>query len=135
MSYFTHSADEAESAFYAAFEHLDIQLMESVWLDADDAYCIHPGGPVQEGFETVLKQWRFILQDASPPEMSYRVVQKSVNGNLAVHLVEEHIGAADQATLVLATNIYKNTAEGWRLMAHHASLPPNLTAAATGGLH
>ena len=124
MSYFKNSADEAESAFYAAFEHLDIELMRAIWMKTDDIFCIHPGGPIQTGYETVLKQWSFILNDNQPPEINYKVISTQQSDNSSIHLVEESIGSEENQVKILATNTYFRTDEGWRLFSHHASLPP-----------
>ena len=124
MSYFTNSAEEAESAFYSAFEHLDIELMRAIWMKTDDIFCIHPGGPIQTGYETVLKQWSFILKDNQPPEINYKVISTQKSDDSSIHLVEETIGSQENQVKILATNTYIRTAEGWRLFSHHASLPP-----------
>jgi len=34
---------EANAAFYAAFESLDLKRMEEVWLRAPYIKCVHPG--------------------------------------------------------------------------------------------
>lgn len=124
MSYFTNSAEEAESAFYSAFEHLDIELMRAIWMQTDDIFCIHPGGPIQTGYETVLKQWSFILKENQPPEINYKVISTKKNEKSSIHLVEETLGSEEDKVTILATNTYIKTDEGWRLFSHHASLPP-----------
>ncbi|MEJ2214049.1 MAG: nuclear transport factor 2 family protein [Gammaproteobacteria bacterium] len=125
MSYFTHSAEEAESAFYAAFEHLDIELMRAIWMKTDDIFCIHPGGPIQTGYETVLKQWSFILNDHQSPEINYKVISTLQSEDSSIHLVEETIGSDENQVKILASNTYFKTEQGWRLFSHHASLPPS----------
>ena len=47
------SAQEAESAFYSAFEMSDIQLMDAVLAD-HKVTCIHPGSLPVIGREKVL---------------------------------------------------------------------------------
>ena len=125
MAYFENSSAEAESAFYAAFEHLDLDLMKATWHQSDDVFCIHPGGPIQSGYERVLKHWAFILENSEPAEIDYKLVKVFEQDSLAIHLVEETIGSGDQAVTVLVTNTYIKTREGWRLLSHHASLPPS----------
>jgi hypothetical protein len=124
VSYFTNSAAEAESAFYSAFEHLDIELMRAIWMKTDEIFCIHPGGPIQTGYDTVLKQWSFILKDNQPPEINYKVISTNKSETSSIHLVEETIGSDDNQVTILATNTYIRTEDGWRLFSHHASLPP-----------
>ena len=44
----------AEQAFYAAFSDLDDDAMQAVWVDSDDASCIHPGGTLLRGTKDIL---------------------------------------------------------------------------------
>ena len=37
--------DDAESAFYDAFERADLAAMMVVWAEDDDVVCVHPPGP------------------------------------------------------------------------------------------
>jgi hypothetical protein len=122
MGYFENSSDEAESSFYAAFENLDLDLMKATWHQADNVYCIHPGGPAQTGYDAVLNHWAYILGDNQATNIEYRVISVEKHGNFAIHLVEESIGS--DKVKVLATNTYIYTDNGWRLYSHHASLPP-----------
>lgn len=124
MGYFTLSPEEAESAFYSAFENLDMDLMKATWHQSDSIFCIHPGGPIQTGLKAVLNHWSYILKNSQPSTVNYKVVSTQKSDTVAVHLVEETIGMADDSVLVLVTNTYINTSEGWRLFSHHASLPP-----------
>ena len=122
MGYFEHSSDEAESSFYAAFENLDLDLMKATWYRSDNVYCIHPGGPAQAGYQAVLNHWSYILGDNQPTKIDYKVIATQKHEQVAIHLVEETIG--NNEVVVLATNTYINTDNGWRLYSHHASLPP-----------
>ena len=115
MAYFTNSPDEAESAFYAAFTHLDLELMRSVWYPDDSIFCIHPGGPAQTGYESVLKHWAFILDDVQPPKLNYQVIRKIQHETMATHQVEESVSSGADTVTVLATNSNINTEQGWRL--------------------
>ncbi|MCP5142182.1 MAG: nuclear transport factor 2 family protein [Chromatiales bacterium] len=122
----THETpDAAETAFYAAFEALDLGAMAAVW-DAD-AVCVHPGGPLLRGHQAVMQSWTEILGNAEPPRIGFDVLQRTVSGDLAVHLVEERIHpkgkSSTHAAAVIATNTYVRRDGGWKLLAHHASLP------------
>lgn len=123
MGYFNNSSIEAESAFYGAFENLDLDLMKATWYQGGDIFCIHPGGPIQKGYGTVLKHWEYLLQGSHSTPINYRVVSRIEQQNMAVHLVEERIGGNLDGPLILATNTYIKTDNGWRLYSHHASLP------------
>ena len=64
-----------------------------------------------------------MVYQAAPVALFYRVISSQVNSQMALHLVEEEISAADGShrALVMATNCYLNTRQGWRLTGHHAS--------------
>ena len=115
----------AEDAFYTAFSGLDIAQMHSVWSDKDEVSCIHPGGTLLLGRDAVLTSWAEIFQAHRPPKVSYRLLQVNRDRNLVIHTVEERVQTGDNGrqALVLATNIYTRTNDGWRMLAHHASLP------------
>ncbi|NNJ92101.1 MAG: SnoaL-like domain-containing protein, partial [Gammaproteobacteria bacterium] len=88
----------------------------------DNTYCIHPGGSAQTGYEAVLKHWSHVLGGSQPAKIEYRVISAQKNQQVAIHLVEESIGS--DKIVVIATNTYINTDNGWRLYSHHASMPP-----------
>src|SRR6202008_4839320 len=53
--------DDAETAFYDAFERADVAAMMAVWAESDDIVCIHPQGPRLAGFEAVRESWAQIF--------------------------------------------------------------------------
>lgn len=115
-----------EEAFYDAFRTLDIDRMQSVWAPLEGSFCIHPGGAALRGIDEVLQGWREIFASAKPPRISHRLVETHGSAGLEVHLVEERIqpgGDPGKASLVMATNVYRRDHDGWRMVAHHASLP------------
>ena len=119
--------EQAEAAFYRAFETQDLALMQRVWGAGTEVACLHPGGDLLLGAPAVLASWRQILQGARPPSVVFSRLQAQGDATTRVHLVEELIspsgGADDDSTRVLATNVYRREGEGWRLQLHHASLP------------
>jgi len=121
------SPDAAEEAFYAAFAAADLRGMEVVWAYGDPVACVHPGGDLLAGRQAVMQSWMDIFSGARPPTLDHRVVASFTDGNLTVHLVEERIRPSgrptEEATRVLATNTYRREDDGWRIAAHHASLP------------
>lgn len=118
---------EAEAAFYHAFETCDISAMMKVWNDDDEIICIHPMGVRSVGRASVKSSWLQIFsQDI---KLNFKISDQFyfAEKNLAVHLVHENILVGDATHFqppVLATNIYINTKNGWRLAAHHASPSP-----------
>src|SRR5690349_3843232 len=56
---------DAETAFYEAFERADLAAMMAVWAESDDVVCIHPSGPRLTGFEAVRESWVQIFSNGS----------------------------------------------------------------------
>lgn len=119
-----NSSSAAERAFYRAFADCDLQAMAAVW-GQGEVVCIHPGAVPVIGREAVLRSWSGILEGAAALNLRVVLRSRSESGDLAVHLVEEHIaaGAGAPASLVLATNVYRRGEHGWELQLHHASAP------------
>ena len=122
------SPDDVERAFYQAFAATDLALMTTLWLNNDEVACVHPGGDLLTGRNAVIGSWRSILVGAEQPTVLYRVLHRQHLGDLALHLVEERIGPAGAdprrgLNRLLATNVYRRTANGWRMTLHHGSLP------------
>jgi ketosteroid isomerase-like protein len=139
MNYPADSSEATESAFYAAFAKCDIAAMQQLWVQAENTVCVHPGGPLLRGNTEILQSWSEILSNSSKPDIRYREIQRLASGDLAIHTVEELIRPAESEespTRVIATNVYINTPEGWRILAHHASLPlVQLTKRKPSSLH
>jgi hypothetical protein len=129
----------AEAAFYAAFRALDDKRMRSVWSDSATTSCIHPGGGLIRGTGAIIESWRTIFRGSRAPRLAYRLLGTNADGHLAVHTVEEEIaGASGRGAVVLATNVYGRFDDGWRMLAHHASLPlvePDEAQAGRAPLH
>ncbi len=118
---------DAETAFYAAFEKADLQAMMAVWADDDSIVCIHPLGRTLVGRRAIEQSWHSIFRRA--PNMRFRVdpQQRTQNATLALHTVHENIELVDQrqpASTVIATNVYRLTTNGWYMIIHHASPGP-----------
>jgi uncharacterized protein (TIGR02246 family) len=118
--------DDAESAFYDAFERADLAAMMVVWAEGEDVVCVHPAGPRLEGFEAVRESWMQIFSGGA--RMNIRVVEaKRLDGpSVAVRSVVEAItmrGAEGTVQRVYATNVFVLTDAGWRMAVHHASPP------------
>ncbi len=125
--FYFSSAEEAEAAFYSAFEMGDSQLMDAV-LAKQNVSCIHPGSLPTIGREAVLDSWVQILSNLGEIVFYTEVIHRSMSDDMVVHLVIERIAASHQpdaeVSLVLASNVYVREQNGWRLQMHHASLPP-----------
>jgi ketosteroid isomerase-like protein len=118
------SPDDIETQFYEALQRGDIDKLMAVWSDDDEIACVHPGGPrligvaaIRSGFEAIFGNGVVNAQ----PEQVRRVQSHSS----AVHNVLERVEVmgtdGPQAAWVIATNVYIKGAQGWRMVAHHAS--------------
>ena len=131
------SADAIEQAFYAAIARADIAALMALWADDDDIVCIHPGAPRLVGHAAIRASWETIFERGG---VQIRPVQLHVSLNLMVsihNLVEEIDNdlREPQDMHVLATNVYIKTAQGWRIVTHHASIAPgNIPVDSTAGL-
>jgi ketosteroid isomerase-like protein len=118
------SAAAVEAAFYSAFGHCDLAAMQGLWAHVDSV-CIHPGAEAVKGYDAIVRSWDHIFRGAERPNVQTKVIQIVVGDDLAVHVVEEHIGSSanpSQGAVVLATNVYRRDDEGWLMVAHNASL-------------
>jgi ketosteroid isomerase-like protein len=118
------SPDEIEGQFYEALQRGDIDRLMAVWSDDDDIVCVHPGGPrlvgaaaIRAGFDAIFGNGAVDAQ----PERVRRVLSHSS----AVHNVLERVRVmgsdGPQVAWAIATNVYLKGAQGWRMVAHHAS--------------
>ncbi len=132
-----NTPQEAETAFYAAFMKHDVNAMMAVWAGNEKIICIHPLGSVLTGREAVRDSWVALFRNA--PDMQFIINERSrvQDGELAIHIVEEHIRVKNEAAgaPVYATNVYRLTETGWRMVLHHATPSPPAAKAETPTLH
>lgn len=133
-----YTPQEAEAAFYAAFIKRDVNAMMAVWAENDNITCIHPAGPILTGRAAIREAWESLFRNSSDMQFMVNERSRAQNGELAIHVVEEHIRVKNQppAAPVHATNVYRLTETGWRMVLHHASpSPPPSAKAETPTLH
>jgi uncharacterized protein (TIGR02246 family) len=120
--------EDAETAFYEAFERGDLAAMMTVWAERDDILCVHPRGPRLVGFDAVRDSWAQIFSGASQLRIRATEVRKFDGNSVAVRgLVEVLTSSAQPAAAaqsVCATNVYELTDGGWRMVLHHATPIP-----------
>ncbi len=116
--------DDVEAQFYEALQQADLNKLMAVWSDDDDIACVHPGGPRVMGHADIRASFEAIFANGAIPLQPQGVRRLSALG-CAVHHLVEHITLADaqgrRSVWMLATNVYVKTAQGWRMVAHHAS--------------
>jgi len=130
-------ADDVESAFYEALQSGDIDKLMACWADEDDIVCIHPGGPRAVGAVAIRAAFEAMFSNGAIRARPERA-RKTQAVASAVHNVLERVevlGPSGTAPAwVIATNVYHKTAQGWRMVAHHASPgTPNDIQEVSGG--
>jgi ketosteroid isomerase-like protein len=118
------SADDIEAAFYEALQTADLEKLMACWADEDEIVCVHPGGPRLVGVDAIRAAFEAIFSNGSIQAWP-QGVRKIESLASSVHNVRERIDLMTEEgpreAFVVATNVYHKTAQGWRLVAHHAS--------------
>ncbi len=118
------SADDIEAAFYEALQTADIDRLMACWADDDEIVCVHPGGPRVVGSVAIRATFEAIFSNGTirawPEQVRSVEAMASVVHNL-LERVEVLTESGPAQAYVLATNVYHKTAQGWRMVAHHAS--------------
>ena len=118
------SPDEIEQQFYEALQRGDIERLMAVWSDDEDISCVHPGGPRVVGTLAIRAAFDAMFSNGSIRAVPQQV-RKVESLTSVVHNVLERIEVLTQGgpahAYVLATNVYHRTAQGWRMVVHHAS--------------
>lgn len=95
--------------------------------------CVHPGWPVLNGRGEVLRSYALIMANTEYIQFFLTDVHVSVVGDTALVTCTENILSGGPAPddsdelgplvgqLVVATNVFRRTAYGWKLWTHHAS--------------
>jgi ketosteroid isomerase-like protein len=117
--------EEANARFYRAFETLDIEEMDRVWVHGEHACCVHPGWPLLRGWDAVRTSWQRIFANTGEMRFTLADVNVTVGGDLAWVTCTENIlsevNGRVAVTAILATNLFERGADGWRIVHHHAS--------------
>lgn len=123
--------ERANTAFYDAMESGDFDRMGALWSDGVIS-CVHPGWPVLRGRSDVLRSYALIMANTEYIQFFLTDVEVAVEGDTALVTCTENIlsgGPAEEdgstgplvGGLVVATNVFRRTPEGWRLWSHHGS--------------
>lgn len=117
--------DELEASFYEGLQAGDLEKVMACWADEDDIACIHPGGPRLLGAASIRTAFEALFENGGTIPVSPERVHRVESVASAVHHVVERVdvisGQGPAQAYVIATNVYHKTAQGWRLVAHHAS--------------
>ncbi len=130
---------QANLEFYRAFESLDINKMEKVWLNESYVRCIHPGWALLTGWDNVITSWRNIFQNTK--EMHFRLTEVTVHvrGSLAWLTLYENItsrvGEDNAAGVILTTNVFEKWDGKWWIIHHHGGPTMAATTESETTLH
>ncbi|HYA30517.1 MAG TPA: nuclear transport factor 2 family protein [Acidobacteriota bacterium] len=116
---------DANLAFYHSFESLDIKRMESVWAKNSDIQCGHPGWRLLRGWGPVMESWKRIFDNTPSMKFSLTDVKIEVRGELAWVTLYENLSSSiegqNYSAVILTTNMFHKTGDGWRMILHHGS--------------
>ncbi|WP_431042968.1 nuclear transport factor 2 family protein [Streptomyces sp. P1-3] len=123
--------ERANTALYEAMERGDHEALSRLWLDGDIS-CVHPGWPVLRGRGEVLRSYALIMANTDYIQFFLTDVEVSVVADTALVTCTENILSGAPAEeegelgplvgqLVVATNVFRRTADGWKLWSHHGS--------------
>ncbi|WP_405898474.1 nuclear transport factor 2 family protein [Streptomyces sp. NBC_00727] len=128
------AVEQANTAYYEAVERGDLEALTAAWLPGEDltASCVHPGWPVLSGRGEVLRSYALIMANTEYIQFFLTDVGVSMTGDTALVTCTENIlsgGPAEEGAslgplvgqLVVATNVFRRTPEGWKLWSHHGS--------------
>ena len=118
------SPDEIEQQFYEALQRGDVDAVMAVWSDDEEISCVHPGGPRVVGAAAIRAAFEQIFSHGSVDARPEKV-RRLQTLSCAVHSVLEQVRVmtkeGPRSAWVVATNVYLKTAQGWRMVSHHAS--------------
>lgn len=116
---------EANARFYRAFETLDLGEMERVWSHSEDVKCVHPGWPLLTGWDAVRDSWKSIFENTEEMRFTLSdvrvVMQRGIAWVTCTENILSEVRGRISVTSVLATNLFERSADGWRMIHHHAS--------------
>jgi ketosteroid isomerase-like protein len=122
MSFPTPEA--TESAFYAAFEACSLDAMMAVWSGDDGIACIHPLAAPLNGRAAVATGWRSMFEAAGQFRVQVELAHEIREAAQVIRIVREYLFIGQETERrppILATNVFRREADGWRMVLHHAS--------------
>lgn len=118
------SPDDIEAKFYDALRSGDVEKLMACWADEDEIVCVHPGGPRVVGGAAIRASFEAMFANGAIRATPLKIRKIDALAS-AVHNVIERLEVmlptGPGEAYVIATNVYHKTAQGWRMVAHHAS--------------
>jgi len=125
------SAFEAEKAFYLAFVRRDLKLMQAVWANTNNVYCLHPGSQPLVGKDAIMQSWQKIFSGSPTSQLKIEHNNLASDPKLSIHRITEHLtvktnnNKTQQAT-VHAINIFQCINDKWYIISHHCAAAPQV---------
>jgi ketosteroid isomerase-like protein len=118
--------------FYRALGGLDLQAMDAVWAHEGWVRCVHPGWDLLVGWSTVRRSFEQIFESTHWIRVIPTAVSVETFGDLGIVTCTENITATQDedvgVAVAQATNVFRRTDAGWRMIHHHSSpAPVNVT--------
>ncbi|MDO9403198.1 MAG: nuclear transport factor 2 family protein [Polaromonas sp.] len=134
----TGSPDDAEAAFYEALQTGQIDKLMACWADEDDIVCVHPGSARLVGAGAIRATFEAMFANGSiqaHPEKIHKVESLGASVHSVLERIDVMTPDGPRQAVVIATNVYQKTPQGWRMVAHHASpgTPREMQEADSGG--
>lgn len=113
---------EANRAFYAAFEHRDLDAMSDVWEHSDRVACTHPGWSTLHGWQAVVASWFALFHNGQSLQFIVTDERAHLVGDAAWVTCSENILDGGASGTVAAFNLFTRTPQGWRMVGHHGGV-------------
>ena len=122
---------ETNQRFYKAINDQNLMFMKKLWYDNYRSLCLHPGGQVIRGYDSIIQSWQDIF--SSPDSMEIRL------GNVDIVAATDLAWVSCEETFFFispegvktskacAANIFKRVNDTWKMVLHHASTLPDLS--------
>ena len=119
------AVEEANAAFYRAFELLDPGMMAEVWANDDSVRCVHPGWPMLAGRDAVMESWERIFDNAAMMQFDIADAEVTVEGSWAWVTCTERLTSVQGGRVaegsVQTTNLFRKQDGRWLMVHHHGS--------------
>lgn len=120
-----HALRTANAAFYAAFEALDLQAMQSLWATTVQISCVHPGWDLVLGHDAVMASWKGIFEGTGEIHFRTEDLQITAGPTMGWVVSREVLSTSAQNTPIentlTALNTFVLESGVWRIAHHHAA--------------
>jgi ketosteroid isomerase-like protein len=111
----------ANARFYEALEQADLEKMQDIWVQSDDAVCAHPGRTPLRGWGEVWASWEAILSSGGNPQVIITEEEVTRRGSIAWVTAVENMISGGHTGAAAALNVFEHDGEQWRMVVHHAA--------------